>query len=81
MLKALILNHDHITPWKKTIVLIAAAVAAGVAMASDSGRAPLMGWSSWNTYGLNISDQLIREQADAMVSTGLKDAGYRLLRA
>ena len=42
---------------------------------------PTMGWSSWNTYGLNISDQLIREQADAMVSTGLKDAGHRLLRA
>ena len=70
-----------INPVEKAILLIAAAVAAGGAMASDSGRAPLMGWSSWNTYGLTIIDQLIREQADAMVSTGLKDAGYRLLRA
>jgi len=33
---------------------------------------PTMGWSSWNTYGVNISDALIRRQADAMVSTGLK---------
>ena len=37
---------------------------------------PTMGWSSWNTYGVNISDALIRRQADAMVSKGLKDAGY-----
>lgn len=37
---------------------------------------PLMGWSSWNTYGVNINEQLIKDQADAMVSQGLKDAGY-----
>lgn len=42
-------------------------------------RTPLMGWSSWNTYALNISEQLIKEQADAMVSTGLKDAGYKFI--
>jgi hypothetical protein len=35
-----------------------------------------MGWSSWNTYSVNISDSLIMSQADAMVSTGLADAGY-----
>lgn len=37
---------------------------------------PVMGWSSWNTYGVNINEQLIKDQADAMVSQGLKDAGY-----
>lgn len=37
---------------------------------------PTMGWSSWNTYRVNISDSLIMSQADAMVATGLKDAGY-----
>ena len=35
-----------------------------------------MGWSSWNTYRVNISDSLIMRQADAMVSQGLKEAGY-----
>lgn len=35
-----------------------------------------MGWSSWNTYYVNISDALIRKQADAMVSKGLKDVGF-----
>ena len=35
-----------------------------------------MGWSSWNTYGVNINEALIKRQADAMVSKGLKVAGY-----
>ncbi len=38
-----------------------------------------MGWSSWNTYRVNISDSLIMRQADALVSSGLKDAGYRFI--
>ncbi len=37
---------------------------------------PTMGWSSWNTYHVNISDSLIVRQADAMVAKGLKAAGY-----
>ena len=39
-------------------------------------RTPIMGWSSWNTYRVNISDTLIMKQADAMVDKGLKDASY-----
>lgn len=38
-----------------------------------------MGWSSWNTYRINISEYLIKQQAEAMVSLGLKDAGYRYI--
>ncbi len=37
---------------------------------------PVMGWSSWNTYRVNINEALIKKQADAMVQKGLKDAGY-----
>ena len=37
---------------------------------------PPMGWNSWNTFGSNITDSLIRESADAFVDLGLKDAGY-----
>lgn len=37
---------------------------------------PTMGWSSWNTYRVNISTDIICRQADAMASTGLKQAGY-----
>ncbi len=40
-------------------------------------KSPQLGWNSWNKFGCNVSDQLIRETADAMVSTGMKDAGYQ----
>lgn len=45
----------------------------------DNGlaRTPPMGWNSWNHFGCDVSAQLIKETADAMVSSGMKDAGYR----
>jgi alpha-galactosidase len=38
---------------------------------------PPMGWNSWNRYACDVSDDLIRKQADAMVNSGLKAAGYQ----
>ena len=38
---------------------------------------PPMGWNSWNKFGCNVSDKLIREMADAVVSTGMQAAGYQ----
>lgn len=40
------------------------------------GMTPPMGWNSWNTFTWNINEELIKETADVMVSSGLKDAGY-----
>lgn len=37
---------------------------------------PPMGWNSWNMFGDNISEAAIRETADALVSSSLKDCGY-----
>lgn len=37
---------------------------------------PPMGWNSWNKFGCNVNEALIRETADAMVASGMKDAGY-----
>ncbi len=37
---------------------------------------PPMGWSSWNTFKKNPTEAVIKQTADAMVATGLKDAGY-----
>ncbi len=37
---------------------------------------PPMGWNSWNMFGSIIHETLIRETADAIVSSGLKDCGY-----
>ena len=54
--------------WAASLVLIAPA-----ALASDNGLAltPPLGWNSWNQFQCNVSDALIRRQADAMVSLGL----------
>jgi alpha-galactosidase len=38
-----------------------------------------MGWNSWNMFGLNIDESSIRETADALVSSGLRDCGYGYL--
>ena len=43
------------------------------------GRTPAMGFSTWNTFGPDVSDSLIRETADAMASNGLLEAGYEYL--
>jgi alpha-galactosidase len=38
---------------------------------------PPMGWNSWNKFGCNVSESMIKGIADAMVSSGMKDVGYR----
>ena len=47
----------------------------------DNGlsRTPPMGWNSWNHFGCDVSEQLIRETADAMAASGMRDAGYRYI--
>ncbi len=40
---------------------------------------PLMGWSSWNTYRVNISEDLILDVARTMKTNGLQAAGYRYI--
>lgn len=47
----------------------------------DNGlaRTPPMGWNSWNKFGCNVSDALIREVADAISSNGMREAGYEFV--
>jgi alpha-galactosidase len=72
-----------------TLLLASVLVASGVtavanvtapqpADAWDNGlaRTPPMGWNQWNAFGCNISDALVRQTADRLVATGLRDAGY-----
>lgn len=63
-------------------LLLAAALVglrAPAAQALDNGvaRTPPMGWNSWNSFGCNINEALIRQSADAIVSSGMKDLGYQ----
>src|SRR5690348_2250512 len=38
---------------------------------------PPLGWNSWNSFGCGITEAQVRQAADAMVSSGMRDAGYR----
>ena len=65
---------------EKDYASLAARAFALMEKASDAtkggDRRPLMGWSSWNTFGIDISDAIIVEVARAMATNGLKAAGY-----
>jgi alpha-galactosidase len=39
-------------------------------------KTPPLGWNSWNTFGGDIHEELVRATADAFVNEGLKEAGY-----
>lgn len=39
-------------------------------------QTPIMGWNSWNHFTVTIDDRAVREIADALVASGLRDAGY-----
>ncbi len=45
--------------------------------ANTLASTPPMGWNSWNKFACNVSEELIRQIADAMVDSGMKNAGYQ----
>jgi alpha-galactosidase len=68
----------------KIILLFTSAIAllaicSSESRAWDNGAAltPPMGWNSWNKFGCKVSEDMIKSMADAMVSSGMKDAGYQ----
>ena len=62
------------------LLLNTAALLAPLALSQTSSSlapTPPMGWNSWNKFGCNVSDKLIRGMADAMVTSGMQAAGYQ----
>lgn len=59
--------------------MILALISLSISAQDKTELGPTMGWSSWNTFGINISENLIKQQAEAMVSKGYKDAGYKFI--
>jgi alpha-galactosidase len=57
-------------------LLISLAGQMGFAQGTQLAKTPPMGWNSWNRFRLNITDAIIRAQANAMVTSRLKAAGY-----
>lgn len=63
--------------YSSIIIALAAILASSCCERPQGVKPPLMGWSSWNAYMVDISDSIITHQADLMVEKGLKEAGYR----
>jgi alpha-galactosidase len=40
-------------------------------------QTPPMGWNSWNKFACNVNEKVVRDTADAMVASGMRDAGYQ----
>ena len=45
--------------------------------ANGLAQTPPMGWNSWNKFACKVNEQVIRDTADSMVASGMKDAGYQ----
>ncbi|MGD8497025.1 MAG: alpha-galactosidase, partial [Gemmatimonadales bacterium] len=69
---------DHAgSTWRSLVLLLCfPAVLPAQPSARPPGQTPPMGWNSWNNFGCRIDEQLILDTADAMVESGMKDAGY-----
>lgn len=67
---------------KRTLALALASSFVSVSFAAAGAgevlaRTPPMGWNSWNRFGCDVSETLVREMAQALVASGMRDAGYR----
>jgi alpha-galactosidase len=62
-----------------SVVLALAALTAIAQKFEKLALTPPMGWNIWNKFACNVDEKLIRETADAMVSSGMKDAGYQYI--
>jgi len=66
-----------------SLVIVAGATLAATSPRRmlDNGlaRTPPMGWNSWNKFGCNVSDSLIRGVADAISGNGMREAGYQFV--
>jgi alpha-galactosidase len=65
--------------WLAGTALLLVAATAHAQKYEGLADTPQMGWNSWNKFGCEISEQLIRDTADAMVKNGMRDAGYTYL--
>lgn len=63
---------------KKILITVLAIANINAFAQKFEGLAPTppMGWNSWNTFACNINEDLIKTQADIMVASGMRDAGY-----
>ena len=61
------------------LILIFFSLFASAQKFPNLAMTPPMGWNSWNKFQCNVSEKLIKEAADELVSTGMRDAGYEFI--
>jgi len=64
------------SPLLLLLIVCACSLPFSAALDNGLGLTPQMGWNSWNRFYCNISSELIRETARALISTGLAQVGY-----
>jgi alpha-galactosidase len=67
---------------KNTTLLVTSSVLSMGSMAAvfdDLARTPPMGWNSWNLFDKDITEQDVMQMAEAMVSSGMAEAGYEYI--
>lgn len=69
------INRKTIFP----VILLAGILSVTAQKFEGLAKTPPMGWNSWNKFACNVSEKLIKETADAMVATGMQDAGYEYI--
>ena len=80
-------TRKHSSRWQFAIVALLLCIApplpqtrAGTASIDNPLPTPGMGWSTYNFFGARHNDKLMRQIGDAFVASGLRDAGYTILR-
>jgi alpha-galactosidase len=58
------------------IALAAFTIVSPTSAKAQVAQTPPMGWNSWNYFAEKVTDKDIRDSADQIVSSGMKDAGY-----
>jgi alpha-galactosidase len=68
---------SHFPPMKRLFLLLLA-ISTPVLAQKFEGLAPTppMGWNTWNTFAANINETLIKQTAEVLIATGMRDAGY-----
>lgn len=72
LLYFLLVMLSHLSP-------ISAAAKRRSLLANGLAATPPMGWNSWNHFSCYIDEKIIRQTADALISTGLAKLGYRFV--
>ena len=54
-------------------------IVAAQSLDNGLGITPPMGWNSWNHYGCNINESVVKETAELLIKTGLADKGYKYI--